>query len=519
MKPRFAVLAALSGEAISAFSTCRFSPQFTRRQVLTSGDDFVWHMLYWEGRFHQNNVGYNTANGMTYDGTLLDPQTGLHNLSGLHPFSAASKESLHVMMLTHAISGDSLAARFFTPDQPKDATNFAYAILKRKLEAYLKFNETYPGFGGFLPWFLSNETELRPTWDWVNRVPALDNGELLWAVYGAVDALEKSRHVKCRKLAKAWQKWLDYTKITAAEVFYNGSGRVCAVTRLRNQSAEVGSSGQSYTCEAGNPGTLDDPYEGELFTWWLYLFSPQLTLADKENLWKVKQPQLVPTYWHSNTSLGNVTVQKGFWFSSHEQWKLLEMPYTDVPLVKRIFHNAERARTCNSNLNKTPGMYASVNNVTDSSGQIIGYISNAGIPGISFQQEQELDVVTPYSVFPTLLFNRSVGLAWWKNMVDGKGMQNPYGSTESERIDGSGISSFVSWDSKITTVVALLGGVTSFVREKMKKDGIYGEFLKLAGREYGRAFGDGLEGEDVEVCLPTTRVPDSGFRDDYESCR
>ena len=45
-----------------------------------------------------------------------------------------------------------------------------------KMETYLKFNETFPGFGGFIPWFLADEKEIQPTADWVNRVPGLDNG-------------------------------------------------------------------------------------------------------------------------------------------------------------------------------------------------------------------------------------------------------------------------------------------------------------------------------------------------------
>jgi hypothetical protein len=155
-------------------------------------------------------------------------------------------------------------------------------------------------------------------------------------------------------------------------------------------------------------------------------------------------------------------------------------------------------------------MYASVNNSTDPiTGQIIGYISNAGIPSISNQTVQELDVVTPYSVFPSLMFDQGVGLAWWKNIVEAKKMQSkliprpvkdrttlkknkggltdnslsladPYGSTESARIDGTAISSFVSWDSKITTVNGLLGGVGQFVGQKMRNDGIYQEFIEIA---------------------------------------
>jgi hypothetical protein len=37
----------------------------------------------------------------------------------------------------------------------------------------------------------------------------------------------------------------------------------------------------------------------------------------------------------------------------------------------------------------------------------------------------------------------------------------------------------VSWDSKITTINALLGGVGDIVREKMKVDGIYNEFITV----------------------------------------
>lgn len=61
----------------------------------------------------------------------------------------------------------------------------------------------------------------------------------------------------------------------------------------------------------------------------------------------------------------------------------------------------------------------------------------------------------------------------------GKKMQNPYGSTESERVDGTAVSSFVSWDSKVTNAIALLGGASDLVRQKMKTDGIYRDFVRI----------------------------------------
>lgn len=58
-------------------------------------------------------------------------------------------------------------------------------------------------------------------------------------------------------------------------------------------------------------------------------------------------------------------------------------------------------------------------------------------------------------------------------------MQNPYGSTESERVDGTAVSNFVSWDSKVTNVVALLGGVSGLVKQKMMQDRIYHDFIRI----------------------------------------
>lgn len=107
-----------------------------------------------------------------------------------------------------------------------------------------------------------------------------------------------------------------------------------------------------------------------------------------------------------------------------EELKLLELN-TNNKISSRVYENAERVRTCNSVVAKVPGMFASVNNVTDpSTGDVVGYISNAGIPSISNQTVQELDVITPYSVFPTILFNKAVGLAWWRNMAIAKKMQS-----------------------------------------------------------------------------------------------
>ncbi|SPO01984.1 probable GPI anchored protein [Cephalotrichum gorgonifer] len=472
-----------SHQGHSSAPSCRFALDWPQKEVLKNTDKFIWDLLYWEGKFHQNDISYNTANGMSYDGVQLDWVTG--DATEVHTFSAASKEALQIMLYSHAIAGSKEAARFLTPDKPQDAPAFAASIMETKLKTYLRFNETYPGFGGFLPWMTTSNQDVSPTTDWENRVPGLDNGELLWAVYAVIQALEKSHNKSFLKLAEGWQAWLDYTKSTAPKIFHLGGGRVCAVIAIADQTLAVDDPKQEYSCEGDS--LLDDPYEGELLTYFIHHFS-NLSDADKESLWEVKRAKLRSVEYHKG-GVGPITVQEGYWFSSHEPWKVLEMPFFDVDIVRRIYHNAERARTCNSVVTGIPGLYASVNNSTDpETDAIMGYISPAGIPSISVRNDSYLDVITPYGAWPTIMFNKSVGLAWWRNMAAGKKMQNPFGSTESTRVDGELISALVTWDSKVTTVVALLGGVGDLVREKMKADGIYDEFIRITEREHTRVF-------------------------------
>jgi hypothetical protein len=103
-------------------------------------------------------------------------------------------------------------------------------------------------------------------------------------------------------------------------------------------------------------------------------------------------------------------------------------------------------------------------------------------------------------------------------------------------VDGEGVSAILTWDSKVLTVVSLLGGVQDLVRERMKKDGTYNEFIQIAEvrawclkagvvknwltssqREYSMVFGDELKGEHMELCLPDVPIRDAGL-EDFTTC-
>ena len=60
-------------------------------------------------------------------------------------------------------------------------------------------------------------------------------------------------------------------------------------------------------------------------------------------------------------SLSVITVQKGWWFSTHEQWKALLLPYVsdDLPVIKKLFANAEKVRTIDAVVNGSPGLMVS----------------------------------------------------------------------------------------------------------------------------------------------------------------
>jgi hypothetical protein len=131
-------------------SGCRFASDFTTEQLLSSADarqQLLELVFRQEGRFAK--VGLADSTATTYDGTELDWDSGKPT-QPLHTFSAPSKESLHIMVLTHVLKGGStskLASLFVEPDSPVAAFASAIDQLERKIAAYQSFNKRFPGYG------------------------------------------------------------------------------------------------------------------------------------------------------------------------------------------------------------------------------------------------------------------------------------------------------------------------------------------------------------------------------------
>jgi hypothetical protein len=168
----------------------------------------------------------------------------------------------------------------------------------------------------------------------------------------------------------------------SVKIFYQGNGQIRSVANIKNISVSLDKN--TYTnggtnCESfDNPCYLDDPYEGELFAFMMYLFAP-LGEIDRNAIWNAKKFKLQAVNYHVEELNQDLTVQKGWWFSSHEQWKYLFLPYLDSDINKRVFMNGEKARTWDANASKLPGMFASVTSTIASNDQQLNYFSDCGI--------------------------------------------------------------------------------------------------------------------------------------------
>ena len=114
--------------------------------------------------YGQDGVGFDYNTGFTFDGHMLDYTSGDLAPGGLHNFSAPSKESLHIGMLTLCLSGDPNARLFVgavndtdstrggakarEPHSSDPITDRALDILERKITTYETFAKELPGFGG-----------------------------------------------------------------------------------------------------------------------------------------------------------------------------------------------------------------------------------------------------------------------------------------------------------------------------------------------------------------------------------
>jgi hypothetical protein len=194
--------------------------------------------------------------------------------------------------------------------------------------------------------------------------------------------------------------------------------------------------------------------------------------------------------------------------------------------VTKVFRNAEKARVFDAFASKLPGLQASINDVTNGSQEIPDYASACGIASLSWQEIQRRDLMTPYGSYGLFLHEPAVGFCWYNNMLQGPRMQSKFGSTEAINANGTEISPLTTWDSKITTVLAMLGGIGTINANALKRAAdpeyktAYDRFVYVVNREHELLFGDIKEvhGDNIPFQVPNTPVPTDALPDWSLTC-
>ena len=453
-----------------------------------------------ERRFYQPGIAYDAKTGLTFDGHAIDRKTG--QLVGKpRNWSAASKESLHIVMLAKAIAGDPTAQSLLTPDpaRPELAVSRAREVLRTKIETYKRFHEKNPGFGGFLPWFKVERGEMAPMEDWKNRVPGLDNGQLAWSMYMAEGVLREHGETK---LADAYREHVKIMADNVVGVFYDPKAQHFRGESVIGRGAHVPADKNSYETAQGGYH-IKDAYEGLM----LVHFADQMgswrgqAKGAREAPWR--DPRRVPAA--KKLGRDEVTVVEGQFYGSHEEWGFLVLPTRDVPVADRLFHNNQRVRTQYSAKQRFSGLFAPTHEpigTDDVPKTGLAYVNSSGVPGVSqLPVRTGKPIFAPYAAFPLALVDERLFTGWLKSMVDRPGMLGPYGIGESYSEDGH-TAPLLTWDGKALPMIARMGGIAGDVRRFLKRDGKYDAFLAREKADY-RLFDESkISGETVPFHAP-----------------
>ena len=390
-------------------------------------------------------------------------------------------------------------------DDVENAGVNALNILEQKITSYEQFDTEYPAFGGFLPWFISEDrgegVSVYPLSDWEDRLPALDNGQLAWSIFLAYKSLYKMGY---NDLAARYEQRFQKMASNAKTLFFDPQRSVISgISRFidinGNPDSSLPPEQLSYIKDSY---ALTDSYEGELMTVFMTLFSSDLSTTEKQAIWANK---FVNPRNYTTSSGEALTVIEGWAFSSHEQWKFLVLPYLDNRDARDLYLNGEKVRADFSNKNQFRGFFASVN------APDLSYLSLLGVQDVASEIGVENSVVAPYGTFPMLLADHvsrnNTGLNWLRNILAYDKMLGDYGMTESYDTDTFAIAPLLTWDGKVLTDLAMMGGVFHEIREFMIEDDIYLPFMALIEEEYAK-IDLVIEGVDLAIAEPlTTPVP------------
>jgi len=545
-----------------AVGTCRFAripkiwDELSDPSQTDLHNDYVSATLRWDGKFASPGAAV-SMNGMTRDHILLKEDGEIKRIAG---YSAPSKENLHIGMLAVVLDDESPVAWNFVidyalsllPDAERTAERTdaelreiakteAFRQLTTIIGEYERWREYCPACGGLINWFWVDDEGIihdQGSGEKVKGVPALDNGQMAWSMVAVHQVLIDKAAAFTESgdgasadlytaLATRYQAQIDAMAGAVGDLFVNEPGhqrRSASRVNVKKKDAEVGTNQMTVK----QKGMLRDPFEGELMIMFETLMGVGVEDSPTANkkLWKkVKKGVLRKEFKGPDGCLpagvGSITAESGWRFSAHEQWKYLVMPYTDVEIVDRLFKNNERARSWDAHCRKLPGLLAAAYrppHYDSASGEPV-YMDTFGIPALSYgftEPAVEDRVVTPYGAFPLIMASRGLGLAWHRSMLAHNKMQSPYGSMESFETNPVGEERpalMLTWDTKVTTDLAMVGGTTSIIRRALIRLGLYDKFKQILIHQMD-GFGE-INGEDAGFA-PAPPVPKGA--ESFQNC-
>lgn len=521
-----------------AYTYCRFA---TTKDWIGAGlldneavqDDFVKAALTWDGKFVRDYSGM-TSKANTRDHITMTDEGNIRSQAG---YTAASKESLHMGMLALALDAggadgtglSKLAHHWLAPTQ-EEADVVAIDRLTKIITSYEEWNAKCTGCGGFIPWLSVNDDEgfILPGEKF--KIPALDNGQMAWGMISIIEALRvaqsrlEAQGVDVVGLMSRFEDHVELMKLTAPQAFLDPKkGRVYSSVKPVSKDLAAGKTSPESSDFKKKKGKLADPFEGELMNFFIALFGDSSIVTKKvrgKQFKKIGKADISNTYTPTSSPAGSapITLQEGWRFSAHEEWKYLVLPYGDVQNAMNLRESNERARTWYSVDNGIPGMKAACYDSDDI------YIDRLGAEPLSYgytEPPPEEEMVTPYGAFPLITIARGPGLSWYHSTLARPMMQSQFGSTESSAylLDDAPVAKFVTWDTKVTTDVAMSGGTGHLTRAYMERMGTYDTFkdivegqhkkyVTVSGAEHGFA--------------PAPAVFDASSHDgamDFETCQ
>ncbi|MDQ7827094.1 MAG: hypothetical protein RDV48_30130 [Candidatus Eremiobacteraeota bacterium] len=453
----------------------RFAPRYSIDEVMNNAEKaeaFTKDYLMAEAPYFA--IARDPESGLSFDGIKLDMKTG--KPLEVRNWSAPSKECLDIGLCIKALAGDPKVSLVVSKDDPSKAPELAADILRKKMDSYEKFNKENPGYGGFVPWFKSGK-DMTPTPDWESQVPGLDNGEWIWTLLDAEQAL---RDKGMTDLADRYGRYNDLLRSNVVKMFYDPDK---GLVRGDIKVVDPKSADSAYELAPGKCNYLDGIHEGHMLLLYVALFGKGLPEGAEQKIWDSYKLKKVDTKWG--------TTWQAWAGSSHESWAHLFLPTRDLEPFKKLFRIREEIRSQNAAERHYPGFASSTNEPGGN-----GYYSACGIEGIGTLEPEHNNVFAIYGVFPMLQefsdreqVTGNYGLAWLLNMLKCQKMQGPLGGGESATNDGKLISPMKTIDGSFPNILAMSGGLAKETAAMLERHGLYDRFMGIEEKKLKEAFG------------------------------